>query len=158
MDRARSTLADARRAIDELRSGERPNIDLETALRTEADRFAAASGIPCELAITLPPALPDDVRENTLRVVREGLTNVARHARAQHAAVSLRPIDHAHALDIEVRDDGAGFDPVQVGAGHYGLIGLRERMRLIGGTFNVDSAPGQGTTLKAQLPLVVGDS
>ena len=53
MDRARSTLADARRAIDDLRSGDLPEIDLETAVREEADRFTAASGIPCELSIEL---------------------------------------------------------------------------------------------------------
>jgi NarL family two-component system sensor histidine kinase YdfH len=56
MDRARSTLADARRAIDDLRSGEMPEVNLETALREETDRFTAASGIPCELSIVLPPS------------------------------------------------------------------------------------------------------
>ena len=87
------------------------------------------------------------------RVVSEALTNIARHAQGATAAVSLRPIDHAQALDIEVRDDGVGFDPTQIGAGHYGLIGLRERARLIGGTLNIESAPGQGTTLKVRLPI-----
>jgi NarL family two-component system sensor histidine kinase YdfH len=154
MDRARSTLADARRAIDDLRSGGFSDIDLETAVRAEADRFTAASGIPCDLSIELPPALSDDVRECARRVVSEGLTNIARYAQAQHTAVSLQPIDQA--LHIEVRDDGVGFDPAQIGAGHYGLIGLRERVRLIGGTLTIESAPGQGTTLKVQLPLVVG--
>jgi signal transduction histidine kinase len=86
-------------------------------------------------------------------VVSEALTNIARHARAQRARVSLRPIDDARALDIEVRDDGVGFDPAQIGAGHYGLIGLRERTRLIGGTLNIESAPGQGTLLRVCLPL-----
>jgi NarL family two-component system sensor histidine kinase YdfH len=155
MDRARSTLADARRAIDDLRSGDLFEVDLETAVRAEADRFTAASGVPCNLSIELPLALPDDVHENALRVVSEALTNIAQHAQAQHVAISLRPIDHS--LNIEIHDDGAGFDPAQVGAGHYGLIGLRERARLIGGTFNVESSPGQGTTLKVQLPLASGN-
>jgi signal transduction histidine kinase len=86
--------------------------------------------------------------------VSEALTNIARYAQAQHAAISFCPGDHT--LDIKVRDDGVGFDPAQIGAGHYGLIGLRERARLIGGTLNIESAPGQGTTLKVQLPLAVG--
>ena len=154
MDRARLTLADARRAIDDLRSDAALETDLETAVRDEADRFTAASGIPCDLSIVLPSALPDDVRECALRVVSEALTNIARYAHAQHAAISLRPIDES--LGIEVRDDGVGFDPAQIGTGHYGLIGLRERARLIGGTLNIESAPGQGTTLKVQLPLVAG--
>jgi signal transduction histidine kinase len=88
-------------------------------------------------------------------VVSEALTNSARYAQAQHAAISLRPIDQF--LNVEVRDDGIGFDPAQISAGHYGLIGLRERVRLIGGTLNIASAPGQGTTLKVQLPLAVGN-
>jgi NarL family two-component system sensor histidine kinase YdfH len=154
MDRARSTLADVRRAIDDLRSADTPDVDLETAVREEAGRFMAATGIPCELTIALPHSLPDNVRDTALRVVSEALTNIARHAQARHTAVALRPIDHA--LDIAVRDDGAGFDPAQISAGHYGLIGLRERARLIGGTLNIESAPGQGTTLRAQLPLVAG--
>jgi two-component system, NarL family, sensor histidine kinase YdfH len=154
MDRARATLADARRAIDDLRSGDLPDVDLEMAVREEADRFTAASGIPCELAIELPPELSEDVRECALRVVSEALTNSARYAQARNTMVSLRPIDNA--LAIEVRDDGVGFDPAQISAGHYGLIGLRERVRLIGGTLNIESAPGQGTTLKVQLPLAAG--
>jgi len=151
MDRARSTLADARRAIDDLRSGDLPDIDLETMVRAEADRFTAANGIPCELSIVLPPSLSDDVRECALRVVREALTNIARHAQAQHAALSFCPGDHT--LDIELCDDGVGFDPAQISAGHYGLIGLQERARLIGGALSIESASGQGTTLRVQLPI-----
>jgi NarL family two-component system sensor histidine kinase YdfH len=151
MDRARSTLADARRAIDDLRSGDLAELDLETAVREEADRFTAATGISCDLAISLPTALAEEVRDNALRVVAEALTNVARYAQAQHVVVTIRPLDHT--LDVEVRDDGMGFDPAQVGAGHYGLIGLRERARLIGGTLNLESSPGQGTTLRVCLPL-----
>ncbi len=88
---ARSTLADARRTIDDLRSGEIPTVNLETAMCEEADRFEAACGIPCELSVVLPPPLPDEVRENALRVVGEALANIARHARAQQAAMSLCP-------------------------------------------------------------------
>jgi NarL family two-component system sensor histidine kinase YdfH len=151
MDRARLTLADARLAIDDLRSGKMPDIDLETAVREETDRFTAASGIPCELSIRLPASLPDDVRENALRVVSEALTNIARHAQARYVAIALRPIDQV--LNVEVHDDGVGFDPVQIGAGHYGLIGLRERAHLIGGMLHLESAQGRGTTLRVCLPL-----
>lgn len=154
MDRARSTLADARRAIDDLRSGDLSDIDLETAVREETDRFTAASGIPCKVSIALPPSVPEEVSECARRVVNEALANIARYAQARNAAISLQQIDHAHALNIEVRDDGMGFDPAQIGAGHYGLIGLRERVQLIGGTLNIESSPGQGTTLKAQLPIM----
>jgi signal transduction histidine kinase len=101
------------------------------------------------------------VRDTALRVVSEALTNIARHAQAQHTIVSLRSIPYPQSggtggrqsLDIEVRDDGVGFKPAQIGAGHYGLIGLRERARLIGGTLNIESTPGQGTALKVSLPI-----
>ncbi|HSD84295.1 MAG TPA: sensor histidine kinase [Anaerolineae bacterium] len=152
MERARSTLADARRAIDDLRSGDLAALDLETAVYQEADRFTAATGIVCDLTIVLPTALPGTVQANTLRVVAEALTNIARYAQAQHVTVNLSPVDQS--LAVEVCDDGVGFDPALVGAGHYGLIGLRERTRLIGGTLDIKSTPGQGTTLKVQLPLV----
>jgi len=82
------------------------------------------------------------------------LTNVARHARAQNVWVRLA--DRDGMLEITVRDDGAGFSPAaaNIPAGHYGLVGLRERARMAGGTLEVASAPGQGTTVALRLPLL----
>jgi len=149
MERARTTLADARRAIDDLRA--ETESDLADAVRAEADRFTAATGIPCSLDLALPPAIPLHAREHILRVVSEGLANVARHARANQAWVRVGGHDP---LEVLVRDDGVGFDPAAADghAGHYGLIGLRERARLLGGAFEVTSAPGAGTTLRLSLP------
>jgi NarL family two-component system sensor histidine kinase YdfH len=84
--------------------------------------------------------------------VTEGLANVARHAHAHQVWVRVAAQDGA--LEIAVRDDGRGFDPQAVNgeAGHYGLIGLRERARLAGGALEITSAPGAGTTLRLRLP------
>lgn len=151
MARARTTLADARRAIDDLRAGADAPADLDAAVRDEIARFTQATGIPCALEMTAPGSLPEAVREHALRGVAEGLSNVARHARARQAWVSIARRDDA--LEVTVRDDGAGFDPEAVPAGHYGLLGLRERARLAGGTLDVASAPGGGTRVTLRVPM-----
>jgi two-component system, NarL family, sensor histidine kinase YdfH len=151
MARARSTLADARRAIDDLRRTD-AELDLEAAIRSEADRFSAATGIACDLDLEIISKIPTPVSEQALRIISEGLTNIARHARA--GKVKLQVEAHNGTLDLQIIDDGCGFDsgsPVK--SGHYGLIGVRERARLSGGMVDVQSQPGQGTTLKASLPL-----
>lgn len=149
MEQARATLADARRAIDDLRHESLEN--LEAALRYEVSRFTNATGIPCDFHADPTPPIPDTVRETMVRAVAEGLTNVARHARAHWAEVHIEV--SGNKLQGTVRDDGDGFDPVAVPTGHYGLVGIRERVRLVGGTFEISSAPGQGTTLKVEVPL-----
>ena len=151
MTRARATLADARRAIDDLRAGQTVPGDLDEALSEQVAHFTDATGIPCALEIALPSELPDAVKEHTLRAVTEGLTNIARHAQAQHAWVNVRTANGD--LIVELRDDGRGFDPAAIPPGHYGLLGMRERARLASGGLEITSAPGAGTTLRLQMPL-----
>ena len=150
MSRARETLTDARKVIDDLRSG--PS-DLEATIRQEVSRFSSTSGIPCTLEMNLPEALPAQVCEQTLRVVNEGLTNIARHAQAKHAWLHL--IRNEKDLQVEIGDDGVGFDPDQCLdlPGHYGLKGMQERARLAGGKLEIQSNPGNGTKLSLQLPV-----
>jgi NarL family two-component system sensor histidine kinase YdfH len=87
-----------------------------------------------------------------MRAVREGLTNVARHAQA--AQVWVRVVCRDQMLAVEVQDDGIGFEPpaLTTRAGHYGLTGLREQARLAGGALDVTSAPGAGTTIRLCIP------
>jgi NarL family two-component system sensor histidine kinase YdfH len=150
MSRARDTLSNARRVIDDLRSG--PS-DLAAAVREEVSRFSSASGISCTVEISLPDELPEQLCEQTLRVVNEGLTNIARHAQAKQAWVHL--IKNDKGLEIEIGDDGVGFDPdKRLGqSGHYGLKGMEERARLAGGSLEVKSIPGNGTQLYLHLPV-----
>ncbi len=151
MTRARATLADARRAIGDLRAGQTPARDLQTSLREQVAHFTDATGIPCELKVSLESELPGAAGEHVLRVVTEGLTNIGRHAQAEHAWLDARTTGDE--LVVELRDDGRGFDPAAIPAGHYGLLGLRERARLASGTLDISSAPGKGTVLKLCLPL-----
>lgn len=154
MSRARETLSDARKVIDDLRSG--PG-DLETAIRQEVSHFSSGSGIPCTLEMSLPEDLPAQLCEQTLRVVNEGLTNIARHAQAKQAWLHL--VRNEKGLQIEIGDNGVGFDPEKCLdlSGHYGLKGMQERARLAGGRLEIQSAPGNGTKLYLQLPLPDGE-
>lgn len=149
MDQARVTLAEARRAIDDLR---RPSLDdLEAALRLEISRFNGATGIPVHLHTDPTPPLPDPIKETLLRTVAEALTNIANHARAQNVTVEVRMKDEN--LSVTVHDDGVGFDPSAIPSGHYGLLGIQERARLVNGSFDIQSGHGNGTILRIQIPL-----
>jgi NarL family two-component system sensor histidine kinase YdfH len=149
MVQARATLSDARRAIDDLRQPS-PD-DLDSALRLEVSRFTRATGIPVELQPTPTPPLTDSVKETAVRTVAEALTNIAHHARAQHVEVDVQVKEEQ--LFVTVQDDGIGFDPSVIPSGHYGILGIQERVRLVNGSFNIQSDRGIGTILKIQLPL-----
>ncbi len=153
MERARAILTDARRAIDDLRRSSPP--DLKEAVLQEVERFTASTGLPCPVEIDLPADLPQPVAETALRAISESLANIARHAQAHAAKLSLAVREGV--LSIEICDDGIGFDPEAVQAGHYGLLGMRERIRLAGGSIEVRSGAGQGTQLTIQFPLAEGE-
>lgn len=91
------------------------------------------------------------VYETTLfRIAQESLTNVARHAHAQHVSISL--IQEQQAVSLRIEDDGCGYDPLQQHTG-LGVFGMRERAALLGGTLFIRSQPGQGTIIEACLPF-----
>lgn len=152
MGRARATLSDARHAIGDLRAARLSPSELEQSIRTEAERFTTATTIPCEIEIRLPENVTDLQAENAMRLVGEGLTNAARHAKASRIWLILE--EDGNCLVVTVSDDGVGFNPgeVEKRAGHFGLIGLRERARLANGTLEIRSAPSEGTSLIMRLP------
>jgi NarL family two-component system sensor histidine kinase YdfH len=150
MNRARGTLADARAAIDDLRL---TNSSLAEVVQHHCDRFTQATAIPCHLTLELPPetAVSPLLADHADRIVSESLANITRHAQANN--VWLCVAQASENLTIEVRDDGVGFDvSTAVRAGHYGLLGMRERSRLVNGTFEIDSKGGKGTRLFFTLP------
>src|SRR5262249_27072225 len=129
---ARTALTEARSTIEDLRmsTGE---VACPGAMLTEIEHFQATTGIACEYDFAALTGLPEAASEQILRVVREGLANVARHAQAHH--VWLQATNNRDGVSIEIGDDGVGFEPSSVvgRGGHYGLLGLRERARLLGG-------------------------
>ena len=152
MLRARSALTEARSAITDLRSEIMSAGGFSGAARQEICHFIETTGIPCEIDLEALRDIPPQFREHALRMLTEGLHNVMHHAQAHQ--VWVRIVKNDCMLTLEVRDDGVGFEPVAASepSGHYGLIGLRERARLSGGTLEVSSAPGTGTTLRLRLP------
>lgn len=152
---ARQTLASARSAIDDLRATILYPENLPESIEEEVRRFTATTGISCETSgLALLAKLPAPLGEQALRTISEGLTNVAKHARATHVWVGVT--EENGICTIEVQDDGIGFDPTvsATQAGHYGLIGLEERARLVEGCFTIASAPGRGTTVRIAVPAL----
>ena len=145
--RARATLQGARRAIDDLRVYP---VSLRDTIEREAAQFTQMTGIPCHLALPERLALGEPEAEQAARFVREGLNNVARHAQATAVWLTIEGENGRYQLTL--RDNGRGFDPQRTPAtGHYGLLGLRERARLTGGQFHIESQPGAGTTLRLRV-------
>ena len=149
MERARTTLADARRAIEDLREPATP--DCKDILQGEVARFSASTGVPCTLEIDIPQDLPANLCDTMQRILAEGLANIAQHARAAHSQVFVSAQNKT--IQLEIRDDGQGFDPKTIPAGHYGLIGMRERIELAGGTMEIESRSGQGTSIVVRMPI-----
>ena len=154
MDRARTTLREARRAIQALRPAELEQNSLVDALGHEVDGFAEAAGIHATFQVGAGVLdVPAEAAQDILRIVQEGLTNIARHASASHVIVRLEASEDC--LRIEIEDDGTGFDPDQAAdqKDSYGLRGMRERARHIGGELAVHSAPGKGTTVILEMEM-----
>jgi len=159
MEQSRSTLAEARRAIDDLRAKSSSDLDFREEIEDELRHFKEATGIVVFAEMSTLPVLPRWIAEHSLHIVKESLTNVAKHAKADKVWLSIER--HPRRISIEVRDNGRGFDTELIGkmTGHYGLLGLRERARLIGGELQIFSqGQGEGTTLKLSVPVAKGES
>ncbi|GHO70015.1 histidine kinase [Ktedonobacter sp. SOSP1-52] len=152
MTRSRATITSARSAITDLRTEISTTRDILVAIEAEAEHFTMATGIPCPCS--LETRLPDEYYEHLLRMVSEGLTNIARHAQANQAWI--RASVENEAITLEIGDNGVGFESAKITTGHYGLLGLRERARLMNGQLLVSSKPGKGTTVRLCLPLQRG--
>ncbi|HEY0387883.1 MAG TPA: GAF domain-containing protein [Gaiellales bacterium] len=142
-----------RRLIGELRPAVLDEVGLEPALEALAERIES-SGIEVSMRLELPSResgeLARDVEDTLYRLVQEALTNVVKHAGATSVSVSVARLDGL--LDVTVQDDGSGIDQAAPTAG-YGLVGMRERVDLVGGTLEIDGEPGSGTRLRATIPL-----
>jgi PAS domain S-box-containing protein len=126
---------------------------LLAALRWHIERYGIRTGIKVDLRHEgLEARLPPPVEIAAFRVVQEALTNIVRHAETHEAFVQL--LADAEALTVVVRDRGQGFDPASANPSS-GLSGMRERVELLGGTLTLDSGPGEGTVIAAEVPLTV---
>jgi two-component system sensor histidine kinase UhpB len=128
---------------------------LEASLRWLASQNEQRTGISTEVVGHLSQ-VPGEIAIAAFRVVQEALTNVLRHARAQHIWLELNQANAG--LELAIRDDGVGFDVTETlertpGLGHLGLQGMKERIEILGGDLEIDSGPGRGTHIRISLPL-----
>jgi two-component system, NarL family, sensor histidine kinase DevS len=137
-----------RTLITELRPAALDELGLEPALESLTSRLAAVEGLEVELAVDVGGRLDRDLETTVYRLVQEALTNIAKHARAEHVAVRVER--DGDVVRVAVRDDGRGFDPQSPPEG-FGLVGMRERVTLAGGELEVASQPGE-TVIRATLP------
>ncbi len=131
------------------------DLGMAAGLEWLVDEFVKYSGIPCKLRRMKEKVDMDDRCATTLfRVVQESLTNVARHAAANQVHIALQRKDAGYRL--KVRDNGEGFDPGTVSKKSLGLVGIRERVLMLGGWVRISSAPGKGTMVEAHIPMMQG--
>jgi signal transduction histidine kinase len=150
-DGARSALAETRSLVaTSAPVGLADDVGLADAVRRLGDRFARETSVAVTVEAGGLPAADRDTEVVLLRCTQEALANVRKHARASTVSIVLGAADGIATL--EVRDDGVGFDASAPSDG-FGLAGLRDRLGLVGGTLDIVSSPGHGTTLVASLPL-----
>ncbi|MCU9953222.1 MASE4 domain-containing protein [Burkholderia sp. BKH01] len=150
---ARGAVAATRRIASDLRPLMLDDLGFAAAMQWLVEDFRHRHGIACTLHVE-PPELQLDEPYATavFRIAQEALANVARHAAASHADVDLVHRDEAIALTI--CDDGTGFDPgAPRKSSSFGLVGLRERAYLVGGTLRIATRLGEGTTVEVEIPL-----
>jgi signal transduction histidine kinase len=157
---ARHSLGEARRSVHNLAPVALAADGLPEALKKTVTEWGERTGVRAEYTVTgTTEQLHDEVSATLLRIAQEALSNAARHARATRVGVTLSFMGDEVSLDV--RDDGAGFDPAAVpertAVGGFGLDGMRARAERIAGLLTVESEPGHGTAVSARVPLVRDD-
>jgi signal transduction histidine kinase len=153
---ARESLSEARRSVEAYRPEPLENADLPEALAEVAHQWSAMNGVPVEVTTTGDPLpLHPEVEATLLRTAQEALTNVAKHANASRAGLTLSYMGDVVTLDV--RDDGIGFEVpsgvTERGTG-FGLTAMRQRVSRVAGTLTVESEPGCGTAISARVPAI----
>lgn len=164
LDRVRHLLSgvreDVRRSVWNLRADALEGHTLAEALQATADRLAGQSDLIVAVETEgAPLALPDLVAGNLLLLAQEAMTNALKHGEPRSIVVRL--VFTEDTVRLMVEDDGRGFDPAQAATpreGHFGIQGMRERAKRLGGTFNIDSAPRRGTRIVVAVPVPAPDS
>ena len=147
-----ATLQDVRRLAVELRPKALDDFGLVPALERLIETFRDHTGIEVQLEATLgEDRLPEEVETTLYRLIQEALTNVVKHAQARTVSILLVRRDASVSALIE--DDGRGFDEARVRDDALGLVGMRERVGLLGGRLTVEAPSGAGTTLAVEVPL-----
>lgn len=158
MHQARETLKDARTVIDNLRTESLEVIDFQAAVQEEIKKFEDVTGIHVEKEISQVYSLSNLSMEYSVYIIRESLNNIMKHSQADKVRIKI--YSKVGQLYMEITDNGIGFSSENIGKqmGKYGLIGLQERVRLVGGRLTIESTAGKGTKLFITVPIDKGDS
>lgn len=143
-------------AVRHIASALRPvelDMGIVAALKWQAERFGSHSGIQCEVRIPDEEIGLEEAQAIALfRIVQESLTNILRHAKADRVVISL--VEDGDAYVLKVRDNGKGFDISKKKANSFGLVGIRERALMLGGTVSINSQRGKGTEIEVRVPFI----
>jgi signal transduction histidine kinase len=150
------TQAEIHRVIYDLRPSLLDDLGLPAAVRSYAANHLEHRGIEVSLQVEEEMRLPADVEITTFRIYQEIVTNILRHARAESVSIELYTTEghgnEPRRLVLAVEDDGVGFSPAAQ-RDSTGLVGMRERAALVGGTLEIDSDPGSGASVRVTIPL-----
>jgi two-component system nitrate/nitrite sensor histidine kinase NarX len=141
----RGAMAEMRALLAELRPSTLTDAELGDLLLLLGNAFSGRTNIPAVVAVQGQGVLPADVQVAIYRLCQEALNNVAKHAEANSVEIVLKQEESS--IELNIRDDGMGFDPEQIASGHYGLSMMRERAEAVGAQLSIISEPGKGTEL-----------
>ena len=148
---ARSSLEEARRSVLDLRAAPLAGKPLAEALAALGRAFTSETGIRTHLRVTGSRALPPRAEVELFRIAQEALANARRHARATEVLLTLQT--RTDSVRLSLQDDGQGLDLKAIPADSQGIVGMRERTRLLGGRLRIESRPGRGTRVTVTAPL-----
>ena len=154
LDQLTSSITSLQGLITELRPAALDELGLQPALEALVRRTSARFGLEVDASFDLASAgdrsrLSGEIESTAYRLVQEAINNVVKHAQAERIQVEV--IEAGGSVHLTVRDDGNGFDPSRTDGG-FGLIGMQERVELVGGRLSIESARGRGTEVRAELP------
>lgn len=149
------TVESVRRIAEDLRPGMLDDLGLAAAIEWQVEQFQERTGIRCELVMNRDEfELDDRVATSVFRIIQEALTNVARHAVADSVAIAVQ--ENNGEIRLKIRDNGKGFQPGPKKRS-YGLLGIRERVNMLGGEVDIQSKPGDGTSVRVAIPLQLAE-
>ncbi len=156
MEHSRRTLSDSRVLIDNLRSHTKAEMDLSKEIEREILNFKNISGTLISENISIKSTIPINLSKHILFIVREALNNIAKHSDAKNAYIEV--IENQNKIDINIKDDGIGFDVgrLEKQFGHYGILGMTERVKAVKGNIKIKSKRKAGTNINIIIPIEKG--
>lgn len=148
---ARKTLKEARLVIDDLRENTEKNLDMKDSVDKLIVEFEKDTSIIVRADIQRVMEISNFVKEHTIYIISECLVNIRKHAEATEVTIQI--IEFAEQMIITLEDNGIGFENANIQSGKYGLLGMKERVRMINGNIEINSNVGEGTQITISIPM-----